>query len=52
VTALLTAGRIRLGPLITHRFTLEAYQEAYQVLRESTGPRGKVVLDVNPEGQT
>jgi len=52
VTALLGSGRIRLGPLITHRFTLEAYQEAYQVLRESTGPRGKVVLDVNPEGQT
>jgi 2-desacetyl-2-hydroxyethyl bacteriochlorophyllide A dehydrogenase len=47
VTALLGAGRIRLAPLITHRFPLAAYQEAYRVLRESTGPRGKVMLDVN-----
>ncbi len=46
VTALLSAGQIRLSPLITHRFPLEAYEEAYQVLRESSGPRGKVILDV------
>jgi L-iditol 2-dehydrogenase len=47
VTALLSAGQIRLSPLITHRFPLEAYEEAYQVLRESSGPRGKVILDVS-----
>jgi 2-desacetyl-2-hydroxyethyl bacteriochlorophyllide A dehydrogenase len=47
VTALLSAGQIRLSPVITHRFPLEAYQEAYQVLRESSGPRGKVILDVS-----
>lgn len=35
-----------LSPLITHRFPLEAYEEAYQVLRESSGPRGKIILDV------
>ena len=47
VTALLSAGQIRLFPLITHRFPLEAYEEAYQVLRNSSGPRGKVILDVS-----
>jgi L-iditol 2-dehydrogenase len=47
VTALLSAGQIRLSPLITHRFPLEAYEEAYQVLRSSSGPRGKVILDVS-----
>ena len=40
-------GRIRPGPLITHRFPLEAYKEAYQVLRSGSGPRGKVMLDVS-----
>ena len=49
VTALLGSGRIRLSPLITHRFPLDAYEEAYQMLRESSGPRGKVMLDVDPE---
>jgi hypothetical protein len=33
--------------LITHRFPLGAYEEAYQVLRESSGPRGKGVLAVS-----
>jgi len=47
VTALLSAGQIRLSPLITHRFPLEAYEEAYDVLRSASGPRGKVILDVN-----
>jgi 2-desacetyl-2-hydroxyethyl bacteriochlorophyllide A dehydrogenase len=49
VTALLGSGRVRLAPLITHRFPLDAYEEAFEVLRESSGPRGKVMLDVNPE---
>jgi threonine dehydrogenase-like Zn-dependent dehydrogenase len=43
---LLSSGQIRLSPLITHRFPLEAYEEAYQVLKESSAPRGKVILDV------
>jgi L-iditol 2-dehydrogenase len=46
VTALLRAGRLSLAPLITHRFPLDEYERAYQVLRESFGPRGKVILDV------
>jgi len=49
VSALLSSGQIRLSPLVTHRFPLEAYEQAYQVLRESFGPRGKVILDVNPD---
>jgi len=50
VTALLSAGQIKLAPLITHRFPLEAYEDAYRVLRESFGPRGKVILDIAQEG--
>jgi 2-desacetyl-2-hydroxyethyl bacteriochlorophyllide A dehydrogenase len=47
VTALLRAGQVRLAPLVTHRFPLDEYEHAYQNLRESFGPRGKVILDVS-----
>ena len=50
-TALLRAGQIKLSSLVTHRFPLEAYkayEEAYQVLRDSSAAsRGKVILDVS-----
>ena len=46
VTGLLTAGQIRPASLVTHRFPLEAYDQAYQVLRAGSGPRGKVMLEV------
>lgn len=46
VTALLAAGQVRLAPLVTHRFPLEAYRQAYQVLRDGSGVRGKVILDI------
>jgi L-iditol 2-dehydrogenase len=46
VAALLRAGQIRLGPLVTHRFALEKFQEAYEVLRSGTGVRGKVMLEL------
>jgi 2-desacetyl-2-hydroxyethyl bacteriochlorophyllide A dehydrogenase len=46
VAGLLSSGQIRLGPLITHRFPLHRFEDAYQALRESDGPRGKVMLDV------
>jgi L-iditol 2-dehydrogenase len=52
VTALLRSGQISPAPLITHRLPLEAYEEAYRVLKEGPrypGPRGKVMLDINPE---
>ena len=47
VAALLSSGQISPAPLITHRFPLEDYEEAYQVLRAGSGPRGKVILDVS-----
>ncbi len=47
VTELLSSAQIRLSPLVTHRFPLEAYEEAYHVLRSGSGPRGKVILDVS-----
>jgi L-iditol 2-dehydrogenase len=49
VAALLRAGQIRPAPLITHRFPLAAYEQAYEVLRSGSGPRGKVMLDIHPE---
>ena len=49
VAGLLRAGKIHLAPLITHRFPLEAFPDAYRTLREATGPRGKVLIEVNPE---
>jgi len=47
VTALLRAGQISAAALITHRFPLEDYEQAYQVLRAGSGPRGKVMLEVS-----
>lgn len=47
VAGLLSSRQIRLSPLITHRFPLAAYADAYRVLRESAGPRGKVLLEVS-----
>jgi 2-desacetyl-2-hydroxyethyl bacteriochlorophyllide A dehydrogenase len=46
VAALLRAGQIRLGPLVTHRFAVEKFQDAYEVLRSGTGVRGKVILEL------
>ena len=48
VAGLFRAGKIHLAPLITHRFPLEAFPDAYRTLRAGTGPRGKVLLEVNP----
>ena len=48
VAGLFRAGKIQLAPLITHRFPLEAFADAYRTLRAGTGPRGKVLLEVNP----
>jgi 2-desacetyl-2-hydroxyethyl bacteriochlorophyllide A dehydrogenase len=46
VASLLTSGQIHLGPLITHRFPLAKFADAYQVLRSGSGVRGKVMLEV------
>lgn len=47
VTGLLSSGQLRMGALITHRFPLDAYADAYATLRHGTGPRGKVLLEVS-----
>ncbi len=46
VTGLLSAGQLRPGALITHRFPLDRYAGAYATLRRGTGPRGKVLIEV------
>jgi threonine dehydrogenase-like Zn-dependent dehydrogenase len=46
VAGLLRAASIRLAPLITHRFPLESFPDAYRTLRHSAGPRGKILLEV------
>jgi len=46
VTGLLSAGQLSLGALITHRFPLDRYADAYATLRRGTGPRGKVLIEV------
>jgi 2-desacetyl-2-hydroxyethyl bacteriochlorophyllide A dehydrogenase len=47
VVGLLNSGRLDLAPLVTHRFELGAYAEAVAALREPTGTRGKVLLEVH-----
>lgn len=45
---LLNAGLVDLQPLVTHRFTLDQWEEAIQVM--SSGASGKVVMFVGEEG--
>src|SRR5207244_8327697 len=44
VVALLNAGRFRPGRLVTHRFALGDYEQAFAELAEPQGRRGKVML--------
>ncbi len=48
VVALLNAGLLSLGFLVTHRFPLRAWEAALEALRDPDppGPRGKVLLDL------
>ncbi len=49
IVALLNSGRLDLGFLVTHRFTLEQWGNAIETLRHASGTRGKVLIDVqNP----
>jgi L-iditol 2-dehydrogenase len=47
VVALLNSGRLRPGALITHVVPLAGYAAAFDELRTPSGPRGKVMLEVN-----
>lgn len=47
VVGLLNSGALDLGGLVTHRFPLTDYQEAVATLRHSTGPRGKILLEIS-----
>ena len=44
VIALVAAGRVRLGDLITHTFALEEFAEAYRTFTERIGGALKVVV--------
>ena len=44
VIALVAAGRVRLGELITHTFALEAFADAYRTFTQREGGALKVVV--------
>ena len=46
VVDLLNAGTIAPGRIVTHRFPLERFEDAFAVLAAPSGVRGKVVLDI------
>jgi 2-desacetyl-2-hydroxyethyl bacteriochlorophyllide A dehydrogenase len=51
VVRLLNEGRIAPGAIVTHRFPLEEHERAFAELRTPTGPRGKILLEIAPEGR-
>ena len=46
VVQLLSSGRIRPGQIVTHRFALADYGEAFAALARADGARGKVMLEI------
>jgi 2-desacetyl-2-hydroxyethyl bacteriochlorophyllide A dehydrogenase len=46
VVQLLSAGRIRPGQIVTHRFALADYGQAFAALAQADGARGKVMLEI------
>ncbi|TML72218.1 MAG: zinc-binding dehydrogenase [Actinobacteria bacterium] len=49
VVDLLNSGRISPGSIVTHRFPLDAHEQAFAELSAPTGPRGKILLEISPE---
>jgi threonine dehydrogenase-like Zn-dependent dehydrogenase len=43
---LLSSGRIRPGQIVTHRFALADYAQAFAALARADGARGKVMLEI------
>jgi L-iditol 2-dehydrogenase len=50
VVSLVNAGRIQPGQIVTHRFALEDYAQAFAALEASEGRRGKILLEIAGEG--
>ena len=48
VVALLSSRRLDPSFIVTHRFPLEEWSQALEVLRQPIGERGKVVLEMEP----
>jgi 2-desacetyl-2-hydroxyethyl bacteriochlorophyllide A dehydrogenase len=46
VVGLVNAGRIQPGLIVTHRFPLEDYAQAFAALEASEEPRGKILLEI------
>lgn len=46
VVELLNSGALDLSGLVTHRFALDDYERAVATLRHSSGPRGKILLQI------
>jgi len=46
VVQLLNARSIEPGRIVTHRFALDDYAQAFAALAEADGPRGKVMLEI------
>jgi 2-desacetyl-2-hydroxyethyl bacteriochlorophyllide A dehydrogenase len=49
VVELLVAGQIAPGRIVTHRYPLERFEDAFAVLATPSGPRGKVLLEIAGE---
>jgi threonine dehydrogenase-like Zn-dependent dehydrogenase len=47
---LVNAGRIQPGRIVTHRFPLEDYEQAFAALAVPEGTRGKILLEIAGEG--
>ena len=46
VVSLLDSGSVAPGRIVTHRFPLEQFEQAFTELAEPTGARGKILLEV------
>jgi L-iditol 2-dehydrogenase len=49
MVALVNAGRVQPGRIVTHRFLLEDYAQAFAALAALEGTRGKILLEIGGE---
>jgi 2-desacetyl-2-hydroxyethyl bacteriochlorophyllide A dehydrogenase len=50
MVALVNAGRVQPGRIVTHRFPLEEHAQAFAALEATEGSRGKILLEIGGEG--